>query len=161
MRSQEPTGVFNFVLENLGAEELSTDEAFAQYGSIAHADAKPPPKVDKGDAKKREPADHNGKAGQQKSVQEQLDELKDLFETAERRARNLVPGEDNNPDCAMWAETGECAKNPDYMLHTCAKSCKLVKSSEDQTLGEPNEPNPVDKYLATLRRTTMVQMASW
>ena len=25
--------------------------------------------------------------------------------------------------CAEWARTGECTRNPDFMVNTCRKSC--------------------------------------
>ena len=31
--------------------------------------------------------------------------------------------EDKNQQCSSWAESGECSKNPAYMLPNCAKSC--------------------------------------
>lgn len=37
------------------------------------------------------------------------------------------PGEncpDNNPNCPLWAEQGQCSANPGYMLANCRKSCK-------------------------------------
>ena len=30
---------------------------------------------------------------------------------------------DLNENCPGWANSGECQKNPDYMLYNCAKSC--------------------------------------
>ena len=32
-------------------------------------------------------------------------------------------GDDAHPLCATWAEVGECARNPTYMLDACASSC--------------------------------------
>ena len=34
-----------------------------------------------------------------------------------------------NQNCKSWAEGGECAKNPTYMLSDCAKSCDVVGRS--------------------------------
>jgi len=34
-----------------------------------------------------------------------------------------APLVDNHNSCGGWAKTGECSKNPAYMLVTCAKSC--------------------------------------
>ena len=31
--------------------------------------------------------------------------------------------EDRNDNCASWAESGECARNPSYMLENCGASC--------------------------------------
>ena len=31
--------------------------------------------------------------------------------------------QDNNEKCPGWANLGECAKNPNYMLVYCKKSC--------------------------------------
>eukprot|EP00934_Nitzschia_sp_Nitz4_P008535 Nitzschia sp. Nitz4//scaffold47_size129522//15865//17730//NITZ4_003537-RA/size129522-snap-gene-0.192-mRNA-1//-1//CDS//3329552758//8525//frame0 len=33
--------------------------------------------------------------------------------------------EDMNPDCDLWAKSGECTKNPAYMLQNCQKSCDV------------------------------------
>ena len=33
------------------------------------------------------------------------------------------PSADQDSNCASWAESGECEKNPDYMLSACAASC--------------------------------------
>ena len=33
--------------------------------------------------------------------------------------------QDQNSSCQYWASTGECAKNPDYMLVYCQKSCNV------------------------------------
>ena len=34
---------------------------------------------------------------------------------------------DNNNQCASWARTGECQKNPKYMLLNCQKSCAVCR----------------------------------
>ena len=31
---------------------------------------------------------------------------------------------DKNDNCSSWASTGECAKNPNYMLPNCPVSCQ-------------------------------------
>jgi len=33
---------------------------------------------------------------------------------------------DDNPSCEVWAQSGECVSNPNYMLKGCAKSCANV-----------------------------------
>ena len=33
--------------------------------------------------------------------------------------------ENENPSCDQWAKTGECDKNPGYMLISCKKACKV------------------------------------
>ncbi|KAG8464313.1 hypothetical protein KFE25_003376 [Diacronema lutheri] len=41
-----------------------------------------------------------------------------------RPASSSRPGcEDASPDCAAWAATGECSRNPSYMLASCRASC--------------------------------------
>eukprot|EP00794_Sanderia_malayensis_P015044 gene15044-16597_t len=37
---------------------------------------------------------------------------------------------DNHGDCAAWASSGECQKNPDWMLVNCKKSCNACSSSQ-------------------------------
>lgn len=37
--------------------------------------------------------------------------------------------EDNNENCKMWAERGECDKNPGYMLAECQKSCDEIAAA--------------------------------
>jgi len=44
---------------------------------------------------------------------------------------------DNNNSCASWASSGECSKNPDYMLVNCKKSC-------GQCSGGPTQPPGTD-----------------
>ena len=34
-----------------------------------------------------------------------------------------APCIDEEPTCATWADSGECEKNPTYMMHSCRKSC--------------------------------------
>jgi hypothetical protein len=35
-----------------------------------------------------------------------------------------------NPNCDWWAARGECKKNPNYMLNSCAKACNVTKQQE-------------------------------
>lgn len=35
----------------------------------------------------------------------------------------VEPVDDTNPLCEAWAQAGECAKNPSYMLASCQRSC--------------------------------------
>jgi len=44
--------------------------------------------------------------------------------------------EDKDEYCVPWSETGECDKNPEYMLANCAKSCKVC-----QTVAEGGDNN--------------------
>eukprot|EP00536_Pseudo-nitzschia_multiseries_P016147 jgi/Psemu1/312834/fgenesh1_kg.1029_\ len=37
--------------------------------------------------------------------------------------------DDTSEDCRMWAEAGECDKNPGYMLQGCAKSCERIAAA--------------------------------
>lgn len=37
--------------------------------------------------------------------------------------------EDSHQNCKMWAEAGECEKNPGFMLTSCRTSCDLVAMS--------------------------------
>ena len=32
---------------------------------------------------------------------------------------------DYNDQCPYWAASGECSKNPSYMLYSCMKSCNV------------------------------------
>ena len=38
------------------------------------------------------------------------------------------PCNDQSKECSFWAEIGECDVNPNYMLSSCAKSCKQCPS---------------------------------
>ena len=42
---------------------------------------------------------------------------------------NSIEGEkpcvDDHEECEFWAKEGECEKNPNYMLTSCAKSCSV------------------------------------
>ena len=35
---------------------------------------------------------------------------------------------DENNECAIWAKSGECEKNPNYMSSFCRRSCKTCKA---------------------------------
>lgn len=41
---------------------------------------------------------------------------------------SAVP-EDTNENCRMWAEGGECDKNPGYMTSNCAASCEYIAAA--------------------------------
>ena len=36
--------------------------------------------------------------------------------------------EDNDTECPVWSEEGECQANPGYMHEMCRKSCQLCHS---------------------------------
>jgi len=36
--------------------------------------------------------------------------------------------QDLNPNCSSWANSGECDRNPDWMLPNCAKSCNKINN---------------------------------
>ena len=38
---------------------------------------------------------------------------------------------DRNNNCASWARTGECQRNPGYMLSYCRRSCNHCSSSSE------------------------------
>ena len=38
--------------------------------------------------------------------------------------------DDNNTNCPGWANSGECAANPGYMLKYCRKSCQVCVESK-------------------------------
>eukprot|EP01031_Cornospumella_fuschlensis_P037710 gene37710-45812_t len=40
---------------------------------------------------------------------------------------------DNHESCEFWASTGECEKNPDWMLQNCRKSCSELPSQQEDT----------------------------
>ena len=46
-----------------------------------------------------------------------------LEAAAARRQYNELKCEDKEADCNPWATTGECSKNPGFMLDSCCKSC--------------------------------------
>lgn len=35
----------------------------------------------------------------------------------------------SQPRCGIWADSGECTKNPDYMYATCRKACNQCSKS--------------------------------
>jgi hypothetical protein len=47
-------------------------------------------------------------------------------------AVNAVPDDsdciDSDERCELWADAGECSKNPGYMLSGCAKACNVCPS---------------------------------
>ena len=46
---------------------------------------------------------------------------------------DFTAAEDTHQNCKMWAEAGECEKNPGYMLSSCKTSCDEIVAlvSED------------------------------
>merc|ERR1719427_1445714 len=44
-----------------------------------------------------------------------------------------VPCVDDNKHCPDWSKSGECEKNPDYMLVNCRKSCKVCTDDKNLT----------------------------
>lgn len=49
---------------------------------------------------------------------------------------------DATPECEAWAATGECAKNPGYMLISCPKSCGQCTKKEEEEEEEAVKPPP-------------------
>jgi hypothetical protein len=41
--------------------------------------------------------------------------------------------EDEDPNCKRWASEDECEKNPQFMLTTCKKSCKMCDPAKTNT----------------------------
>jgi glutathione peroxidase len=50
--------------------------------------------------------------------------------TVTAAAEAAATAADTNPGCAEWAERGECAANPAFMLVSCATSCAAIKAQE-------------------------------
>lgn len=44
--------------------------------------------------------------------------------------REALACEDTNENCAQWASTGECEKNPRYMLQSCTVSCGSCEAKQ-------------------------------
>ncbi len=51
--------------------------------------------------------------------------------------------EDQHEHCEFWAESGECDRNPGYMLSNCAKSCSVVAAS---TLKDAEELKGISSF---------------
>lgn len=52
-----------------------------------------------------------------------------------RAARGGADGKgcaDTSPSCKAWAATGECAKNPAYMLVSCPRACGQCTKKEEE-----------------------------
>ena len=45
----------------------------------------------------------------------------------------FVAAEDAHENCKMWAEAGECEKNPGYMLKNCKISCAAFNEERRDT----------------------------
>eukprot|EP00746_Dinoflagellata_sp_MGD_P133685 gnl/MRDRNA2_/MRDRNA2_67427_c0_seq1.p1 gnl/MRDRNA2_/MRDRNA2_67427_c0~~gnl/MRDRNA2_/MRDRNA2_67427_c0_seq1.p1 ORF type:complete len:121 (+),score=26.09 gnl/MRDRNA2_/MRDRNA2_67427_c0_seq1:34-396(+) len=45
--------------------------------------------------------------------------------------------DDKSPNCVYWASTGECERNPKYMLSNCAKSCAKGPSEAESSGSSP------------------------
>ena len=53
---------------------------------------------------------------------------------------------DKNPECASWADSGECSKNAGYMLEDCAASClQAAEEDEDEDEDEDEEDEDEDE----------------
>lgn len=45
---------------------------------------------------------------------------------------------DASPNCAAWATSGECAKNPSYMLVSCPRACgQCTEKEEEEEVAQP------------------------
>ena len=56
---------------------------------------------------------------------------------------------DNNVSCEAWAKSGQCKKNPGYMLVNCKKSCKTCDSPG---MPSSNIPVPINnKFVSVIR----------
>jgi len=51
---------------------------------------------------------------------------------------SLASAEDTHPNCKVWAEAGECEKNPVFMLTGCSTSCDAVVAADLQASEEVN-----------------------
>lgn len=63
-----------------------------------------------------------------------------------RAARDADGGacRDASADCKAWAATGECAKNPSYMLVSCPRSCGQCTKSEEEEEEAAKAPPALD-----------------
>ncbi|CAE8598426.1 unnamed protein product [Polarella glacialis] len=52
--------------------------------------------------------------------------------------------EDESGNCASWASSGECAKNPGYMVLMCRKSCGTCAPSTLNVAQTSSESNSID-----------------
>ena len=48
-------------------------------------------------------------------------------------SENVVAA-DTNDQCSSWAQSGECDKNPNYMLENCATSCNDIASQQPKQI---------------------------
>lgn len=62
------------------------------------------------------------------------------------RRKGLTKCEDKDERCAGWAAAGECPKNPSYMLHNCAISCKSCPKPLDVSEEELSLLDAVAEY---------------
>lgn len=54
-----------------------------------------------------------------------------------------VGQEDQHEHCEFWAESGECDRNPGYMLSNCAKSCNVLAAA---TLKDAEELKGISSF---------------
>ncbi len=51
-----------------------------------------------------------------------------------------APQAASSEQCAAWASNGECARNPEYMLRSCAAACAAVSTGSEVRPGRPLSP---------------------
>ena len=64
-----------------------------------------------------------------------LSSRKSQWERPTEAATDDPPDADDNPNCALWANSGECENNPRYMQQECKVACAAMEAGR-QTSGE-------------------------
>lgn len=57
-----------------------------------------------------------------------VDEIHNLLMSEGFEVKKMGDIADAHPQCAEWAQSGECTKNPDYMMSNCKLSCSTIRT---------------------------------
>mmetsp|Transcript_19537 Transcript_19537/g.46369 ORF Transcript_19537/g.46369 Transcript_19537/m.46369 type:complete len:306 (-) Transcript_19537:39-956(-) len=74
------------------------------------------------------------------AIRRLLDETKTYMDSLDLTEQEAQQCFNNDPLCTFSAITGECVKNPDYMLYECAPACKSCDKLLEEEQAEPEGP---------------------
>lgn len=93
---------------------------------------------------------HLAKCSPSPELERQCAKAKSLEADLDKRVAALLPGlpdqcENLHQKCEQWAMSGECSKNPSYMMVTCVKACGFCLSSSDAPVVIETDAHAVHK----------------
>ena len=92
---------------------------------------------------------HLVKCSPSPELERQCARAKSLEAELDERLAALLPGlpdpcENSHPKCEQWALSGECAKNPTYMMNKCVKACGFCFGGADKPVVLEADAHSVD-----------------